>query len=183
MSDIDLKELRKDALLKIDCLNEKLENLTEEKQSLTVHNLKEKLMLLQIEVEEAKIRGSILDEYYRLVSNRDSGLDNNVGYRILYNKMQGEIKTLADDFFQSFSKLKHIYECLEVVSPVSKTGVEYFDEKFNEEYDLNTKLWANVQSLCSQIKSLDEEVDSLTNNSVSCEEYDDYDDYDFIANP
>ena len=141
-------------------------------------------MLLQIKVEEAKVRGCILDQHQRLVENKGTDADANVAYKVIFNVMHGEIKEYADSMFQSFSKLKYIYDCLERVASVSKTGVEYFESKFNAEYSENTKMWNNVQELCSQIKCLDKEVNGQqSEKETGVYEYDDYEDYDFIANP
>ena len=181
MLEKDLKEVRIDALSKIESYSKKLEDLTKEKEATKAHNLQEKLMLLQIKVEEAKLRGSILDQHQRLAPNRESDNDISIAYNLLYSTIHGEIDSYADTLFQSFCKLKYIYECLECVEPESRVGID-FEGKFNEEYDANTKLWNEVQELCSQIKRLDKEVHG---SEYENEEYtyEEDDDYDFIANP
>ena len=167
----DLKEIRENALMSIADYNARLGNLAKEKRELKPSSQQEKLEC-EIMVEEAKYRGAMLDEYCKLVSNKENGLDINIGYRLVYNKMQEELNSIADSLFQSFARLKNLYEYLEIIAPVSETGLEYFKGKFNEEYKFNTDMWKKTYELRLLVEKLDAEVNQSSENNSSCEDED-----------
>lgn len=159
MIDIYAKEKRKEALQNIENLTTELKILISQIQTVSRSKLEERLPDAERKVEECRLRFAIIEEYCRVLYNRDI---NNVkaynAFNITYNKLEREIKECAEAIYQSCEKLKYFYSCLETVAGKTKTGFDYFEGKFKEEYKENTRMWTESQELKYYIENLNKEA-------------------------
>ena len=158
MIDVYAKENREEALQNIENLTAELKDLIKTMQTVSRSKLEERLPDAERKIEECRLRYAILEEYYRILYNRDiNNLKDYNAFTITYNALEREIQECAEASFQSYSKLKNIYEYLTEVAGKTKTGFDYFEGKFKEEYQENTRLWTESQFLKYYIENLNKE--------------------------
>ena len=158
MIDIYAKENRKEALQNIESLTTELKMLISQIQTVSRSKLEERLPDAERKVEECRLRYAILEEYYKILYNRDiNNVKDYQAFTITYNALEREIQECAEAIFQSNAKLKYFYDALTTVAGKTKTGFDYFEGKFKEEYQENTRIWTESQSLKYYIENLNKE--------------------------
>lgn len=155
----DAKELRMRALENIQAYSQELREMIEQQTVVSRSKFEERLEDAERKVRECGLRENIIKEYYKLVRDRDiQDLNDELAFRVIYSALEKEIQKVFNEMVASTNRLEYFYGCLEAVAGKTKTGFDYFDHKFKEEYQQNTRLWTESQSLCVDIKKLSREV-------------------------
>lgn len=170
MIDVEAKELRAKALQKIDELSSELNKIVREMHEVSRTKIEERLPAAEIKVRETELRYQIMEEYYKLTYYRDINSLNDVNaFTLIYNKLGSETYENMQALCNSYSKLNYLYDCMKSVAGKIKVGFDYFENKFNEEYQENNQLWTKGYYLSFDIKKLNKEANEARINELGDE--------------
>jgi len=159
MIDVEAKELRAKALQKIDELSSELNKIVREMHEVSRTKIEERLPEAESKVKETELRYQIMEEYYKLLYYRDvNRLKDAKVYSMLYNHLQSETEENMQALYDSYAKLKYFYDSMEAVANKVKVGFDYYENKFKEEYQENSRLWTTGYYLSFDIKKLNTEA-------------------------
>jgi len=165
MIDVKAKELRVNALNRIDELSSELNKIVREMHEVSRTKIEERLPAAERKVRETELRYQIMGEYYKLLYYRDiNHLKDVKAFTIVYNDLERETKENYDALLYSYQRLLILFESMEIVAGKTKTGFDYYENKFKEEYTENGRLWTEGYNLSFDIKNLNKETQQALND-------------------